>query len=316
MTTFLVMDGNNLLYRIIKGKTYPKLTTSSGIPTGGVYGFLQSAHKLYAGLFPDYGIVVFDGGISSRRKALYPAYKEYVADPDQEDVREEFYTQKNFISVILGGLGIPTIEFAGREADDVILHIVHYLTKLEAGFTKIVVVSEDMDLCQCIQCSIPGKCEVELHRPVRDLVLDRRNLDEHLGYPQQYYKWYKSLVGKTREFDGIPGIGKKTAIALINEAHEKGKTLFELVSGRKGKRYDTLTAQINKFYIGLAVGDLFLEEFTEDERDIIFTAIRATGMTASQWQEDVKVMAHTLELHSIVSEWASWTKPFMDATRR
>jgi 5'-3' exonuclease len=78
MPTFLVMDGNNLLYRIIKGKSYPKLATNDGIPTGGVYGVLQSVHRLYASLFPAGGIMVFDGGLSERRRALFPDYKKYV----------------------------------------------------------------------------------------------------------------------------------------------------------------------------------------------------------------------------------------------
>jgi len=285
-----------------------------------VFGVLQSVHKLYASLFPAAAILVFDGGLSERRRALYPEYKKYaqsaVAAKREAEAgeRQQFYDQKGFISTILRGFGIPTLEFPGREADDVILHAAHYLPKLGLGITKIAVISEDMDLCQCIQCSVHGECEVELHRPVRDLVLTRNNLDVHLGYPRQYYKWYKALVGKPREVQGIPGIGEKTAVALINEAHAQDKTLIELVEGRKGKRYETLSASIHDFYTGLAIGDLFLEELTVDERAAIFAAVLMTT-TCDDLLEASKATARRLEFHSIVDEWDSWTKPFMDAIR-
>jgi 5'-3' exonuclease len=216
------------------------------------------------------------------------------------------------------GLGIPVLEFDRREADDVILHVVWYLTKLNSGMSKVAVISEDMDLCQCIQCSVPDKCEVELHRPVRDLVLTRTTLDEHLGYPAIYYKWYKAMVGKIREVNGIPGVGQKTAISLIHEAHDNDTTLIELVKDKKGKRYERLSQLIDDFYIGLALSDLFLEELREDERNSILDAMhfslfpaRVNDASLAQALE----VATTLEFHSLTTEWPSWIKPFMDAMK-
>jgi len=315
-----ILDGNNLLYRIIKAKSYPELTSSEGLETGGIYGTIQSLHKIWNSIFPTYGILVFDGGLSDRRRALYPDYKKREeTDEDAAAERRLFLQQKHYISEIMTHLGIPTIELPGREADDIIDFLAHWVM-WRGGVQRVVIVSEDIDLCQIVERS-NDQCEIELHRPIRDKIVTRHNAKETLGYPLEYYPWYKGLVGKPREVKGIEGVGEVTAVNLINAAHEKGITLKELIQGRLDegskkpmKRLQTIIDNWVEVERGRKLSIIKMEKFETIEQQ----AMWATAMAAydpdrirDQNIADVKEVLSKLDFLSILHMFDEWAQPFM-----
>lgn len=317
----VIMDGNNLLYRIIKGKTYPDLKTTTGINTGGVYGVIQSVHKVWNSTFPNFGILVFDGGLSERRLKLYPDYKKRAVgdDPEADKERELFYEQKQYISDILKCVGIPTVELPGKEADDVIDYLVHNIM-YHGGMPKIVILSEDIDLCQIVGRSNDG-CEVELHRPVADTIITRHNAEEQLGYPLQYYIWYKALVGKTREVKGIEGIGNKTAINLINAAYRDDVTIYNYVekmleegSKKPLKRIKVLFNNWLDVELGCDLSTIRLEKFTVEEQQYISSTSQMAFNLDNIQDEDIitlKEIFKQLEFMSMLSTFDQWAHPFL-----
>lgn len=317
----VILDGNNLLYRIIKAKAYPDLKTTTGIHTGGIFGVIQSVHKIWNSIFPNFGILVFDGGLSERRLQLYPDYKKRTVgeDPEADAERELFYEQKDYISDILKCFGIPTIELPNKEADDVIDYLVHD-TMCRGCVNKIVIISEDIDLCQIVGRS-SDQCEVELHRPVSDTIVTRHNAEEILECPLEYYPIYKALVGKHREVKGIEGVGSKTAISLINTAHRDGISIYDLVdkmltegSKKPMKRTQAIMDNWHDVELGCALSAINMEKFTIEEQQHILTLSQDAFCQSYSQDEDVsraKDILNNLEFVSILDNFDQWVVPFL-----
>ena len=128
----VLFDMSHLLNRILRVKIddlpYMNMTTSTGIPTGGVYGVLKSLRGLLSR--PDLkikdAVAVWDGrprGLSPRRLSLLPTYKERahdpnaVPDPDEVKLRMLYEEQRPRIDSTLNKLGVPVVNLPGREGD-------------------------------------------------------------------------------------------------------------------------------------------------------------------------------------------------------
>lgn len=204
----LLIDGHSILNRAFYG--VPPLNNAAGIPTNAVYGFLNIMLRIVDEEKPDYITVAFDLKAPTFRHKMYEEYKG-TRKPMPDELRE----QVPLIKETLNAMGIKTVEFAGYEADD-ILGTLAYKAQ-EAGL-MVSVLSGDRDLLQLatskIKIRIPktkkGQTEIE------DYYAD--DVVNLYGVTPKEFIDLKALMGDTADnIPGVPGIGEKTAAAIIKE---------------------------------------------------------------------------------------------------
>lgn len=210
MEKLLLIDGHSILNRAFFG--LPDLTNAKGVHTGAVYGFLNILFKVVDAEQPDYLTVAFDVHAPTFRHKMYEAYKG-TRGPMADELRQQVPMMKE----MLHAMGIVTVEKAGLEADDVLGTLA---TRAAADGKEVVILSGDRDLLQLagehIKISIPKTkrtgTEIE-HYYAKD-VLEQKQVT-----PTEFID-VKALWGDTSDnIPGVPGIGEKTATAIIVKYH-------------------------------------------------------------------------------------------------
>jgi DNA polymerase-1 len=238
----MLIDGPSLVYRGYFA--LPPLTTSDGTLVNAAFGFLQIVLRGMADLKPDYAIVSFDLGRPAFRFTAYPDYK--AGRPSMpDDLRSQF----PIVREVVTGLGMPIIEVEGYEADDVIGTLVQHAT---AADVDTVIVSGDLDGLQLVNDHVRllttrmGVSSTVVYDPAK--VTDRYGLR-----PDQMLD-YKALKGDTSDnLPGVPGVGEKTAIALLQE-FETLDNLYEHLDQVKGKLSDRLAEHRSEAFMSREVG--------------------------------------------------------------
>ena len=200
-----LVDGSGFIFRAYHA--LPPLTTKSGLSTGAVYGFTQMLIKLETEHRPSHLAVVFDAGSHSFRNALFTEYKANRTEPP-DDLKPQFALVRKVVETF----NIPVLEAVGFEADDLIAT----LTRLakERG-QRVVVVSSDKDLMQLVE---DGK--VVLHDTMKNVphgfTYGPKEVQEKFGVPPERLADVLALMGDSVDnIPGVPGVGPKTAAALI-----------------------------------------------------------------------------------------------------
>jgi len=204
------------------------LINSKGVNTSASYGFTTALLKLIEDHGMEHMAVVFDSldGEGTFRDDMYDAYKAN-RDPMPEDLRDNIPTIKRIVEA----LDIPVIERSGVEADDVIGTLA---TCAEADGAEVVIVSPDKDFQQLISD------RVSIFRPAhRGEEFDPITLErfrEKFGLEPPQFIDVLALMGDASDnVPGVPGIGEKTAMKLIQE-YGSVETLLEHADDIKGKR--------------------------------------------------------------------------------
>ena len=200
-----LVDGSGFIFRAYHA--LPPLTTKSGLSTGAVYGFTQMLIKLETDHRPSHLAVVFDAGSSSFRNELFSEYKANRTEPP-DDLKPQFALVRKVVETF----NIPVLEAIGFEADDLIATLVREAR--ERG-QRVVVVSSDKDLMQLV---VDGK--VVLHDTMKNVphgfTYDEKAVEEKFGVPPARLADVLALMGDSVDnIPGIPGVGPKTAAALI-----------------------------------------------------------------------------------------------------
>lgn len=216
MTTAIV-DGNALLHRAMRVGAVAALTTRTGKPTGGFFASLKSIHGVLNSYHIESAYVVFDSGISKRRRELLPQYKgpryrspddQYFDAPDEEHALylKKFRLQRAMLQFVMPKLGVRTIRLKephGWEADD----LIYSLTKMVPG-TNVLVVSDDKDMLQLV--STDHNRSVQVLRPVAKQLITQDNFEDYLEYPQAQELLRKAILGDASDnIPKVPGCGKK-----------------------------------------------------------------------------------------------------------
>ncbi len=180
-----------------------RLSAPDGTPTNGVYGFLATLRKLVRERKPHYFGVAFDLEGKTHRDEVYADYKAQ-RPPAPEDLVPQFALAMEACEA----LRWPVLSAEGFEADDVLAT----LSRLgrEQGL-EIVIVTSDKDLYQLVE---PG---VTVLNPSKDdRMLDPAGVFEVFGVPPQRVRDVLALMGDAVDnVPGVPGIGEKTAKALV-----------------------------------------------------------------------------------------------------
>ena len=202
----LLVDGSALAYRAHFAMARSGLSLADGTPIGAVFGFANDLHRLLGSIAPTHAAVVFDTKDPTFRHALYPDYKV-----TREKMPDELVVQLPWLDRVAEALGFAVLRQPGHEADDVIGTLAK---RASAAALPTVIVTGDKDLCQLVDD------HVRIWVPARDggapTELDAAGVVNRLGVPPHRVVDFLSLVGDASDnAPGVPGVGEKTAITLI-----------------------------------------------------------------------------------------------------
>jgi len=196
----VLVDGSSYLYRAFHA--LPPLTTSSGQPTGAVKGVISMVRRLLKDYPGSPVVVVFDAKGKTFRDELFEAYKSH-----RPPMPDELRAQIEPIHKIIRAMGLPLLVVDGVEADDVIGTLA---MEAAANQYQVIISTGDKDMAQLV-CD-----QVTLVNTMTDTVLDRQGVVDKFGVPPELIIDYLALIGdKSDNIPGVPGVGEKTALAML-----------------------------------------------------------------------------------------------------
>lgn len=197
-----LIDAHGFLHR--NYHALPKLTTSTGLEVGALYGFVRWLMKLINEKNPAYVAVCFDSaGGCARRKRLLPTYKANRKKPD-----DALVSQLNLAREMVRDLGLTVVAREGIEADDLMAFLALQAQKENVNS---VLVSSDKDIYQFLNEHISvwpsgGK----------DGIKGPEIAEEKFGVKKDFLPDYFSIVGDSSDnVPGVAGVGPKTTVELI-----------------------------------------------------------------------------------------------------
>lgn len=198
----VLVDGSSYLYRAFHAMYQADLRTSSGAPVGAVRGVTSMMRRLVKD-YPDSHIaVIFDAKGKTFRDEIYSEYKAQ-RPPMPDDLRPQVEPIHN----IMRAMGFPLLVVEGVEADDVIGTLAAQAT--ECGM-DVVISTGDKDMAQLVNQ------HVTLVNTMSETVMDVAGVNEKFGIPPELIIDYLALMGdKVDNIPGVPGVGEKTALALL-----------------------------------------------------------------------------------------------------
>ncbi len=196
----VLVDGSSYLYRAFHA--LPPLITSKGMPTGAIKGVINMLRRLQKDYPGSVITVIFDAKGKTFRDEIYTDYKaNRAAMPD--DLRPQVAP----IHQIVEAMGLPLLVVDGVEADDVIGTLADQATQKSI---PVVISTGDKDMAQLVNE------HVSLVNTMTELSMDPQGVIDKFGIPAKYIIDYLALMGdKVDNIPGVPGVGEKTALGLI-----------------------------------------------------------------------------------------------------
>ena len=206
----MAIDGNSIINRAFYG--IRMLNAPDGTPTNAVYGFLSTFRRVFDLAQPQAVCVAFDVHTPTFRHEQYALYKAQ-RKPMPEELRE----QVPLIKEMLSAMGINIMSLEGYEADDLLGTVAR---RSEAKGMDVTILSGDRDLLQLatdkvlirLPKTVRGKTTVENYHTAEVL-------EKYQVTPPQIIE-LKALMGDSSDnIPGVPGVGEKTALGLIQKYH-------------------------------------------------------------------------------------------------
>lgn len=205
MKTLLAVDGNSILNRAFYGVR--PLTTSKGLHTNAVYGFVTMLSHQIEKFSPDYCVAAFDLHAPTFRHKMFEGYKA-----TRKGMPEELAEQVVYAHRAASALGFTVFECEGYEADDILGTLAAHGEN--DGDIRTLVMTGDRDSLQLID----KNTSVLLATNNDYILFDRDAFFEKYGVEPEQFVDVKAIMGDSSDnIPGIPGIGEKGAIALISE---------------------------------------------------------------------------------------------------
>ncbi len=207
MKKLLLVDGNSMLFRAYYATAYgQKMTSSKGIPTNAVFGFASMLQKAIDLVQPDSMLVAFDAGKHTFRHDLYPDYKGG-RKPAPDDLVPQFQMARDY----LDGYHIRWVEMPDIEADD----LIGTVSRLSPDY-KTVILTSDHDLLQLVDDTTTVML---MKKGLTDMApMTPSAMKEEMGITPTQIIDLKGLMGDHSDnIPGIPGIGEKTAVKLLQQ---------------------------------------------------------------------------------------------------
>ncbi len=227
--TLFLADAMALAYRAFFSMKNASLSAPDGTDTRTLYGFADALLKLLEEHRPEHIAVVFDklGGAPTFRDELYEEYKAH-RPPMPPEIRSNIPLIKRLVEAF----DIPVLEAEGVEADDVIGTLAK---RAEAEGVHAVIFSADKDFRQLLSDRVHM-----LRPPYQGEAFDRETpetfAEKYGGLEPRQFIDLLALIGDSSDnVPGVPGIGEKTAVSLIQEYGDV-ETIIEHAADLKGKR--------------------------------------------------------------------------------
>lgn len=203
----MLIDGNSLTYRAFFALP-SDMSTASGQVTNAIFGFASMLTNLVRDHEPDRIIVAFDRPEPTFRHQQLESYKA-----NRESSPDILRQQMGLVRQLVELLGLPIVETAGFEADDVIATLARRGAEID---DDVIIVTGDRDSYQLVED--PHIRVLYNRRGVSDYALyDEAGIKERTGVTPAQYVDYAALRGDASDnLPGVPGVGEKTAAKLIN----------------------------------------------------------------------------------------------------
>ncbi|MDF4560293.1 DNA polymerase I [Vibrio parahaemolyticus] len=196
----ILIDGSSYLYRAFHA--YPGTMSNGEIPTNAVYGVVNMLRSMMRQFASERIAVVFDAKGKTFRDEMYSEYKAN-RPPMPDDLR----CQIEPLHDVIRAMGLPLICVPGVEADDVIGTLAYQAS--QQGM-PVLISTGDKDMAQLVDDNIT------LINTMTNVVMDREGVVEKFGIPPELIIDYLALMGdKVDNIPGVPGVGDKTATALL-----------------------------------------------------------------------------------------------------
>jgi len=239
----VLIDGSSYLYRAFHA--LPNLTNSQGEPTGALHGVLTMINKLVREQPATRVGVVFDAPGKTFRDAMYAEYKAN-RPPMPDELREQVKPLLDAVE----SMGLPLLQVAGVEADDVIGTLCR---DAAASNLNVLVSTGDKDLAQLVNDN------VTLVNTMNESVLDREGVKTKFDvYPEQIID-YLALVGDSSDnIPGVPKVGAKTAAKWLNQ-YGSADGIIENADEIKGKVGESLRDNIEQLRLSQKLATIRLD---------------------------------------------------------
>ena len=203
---FILVDGSSYLYRAFHAMFKADLRNAAGEPTGAVRGVTSMLRRLKKD-YPNSNItVIFDAKGKTFRDDIYSEYKAQ-RPPMPDDLRSQIQP----IHDIVRAMGFPLLSIEGVEADDVIGTLARQATEKSID---VVISTGDKDMAQLVNK------HVTLVNTMTETVMDIEGVKNKFGLPPELIIDYLALMGdKVDNIPGVPGVGEKTALCLLQNLH-------------------------------------------------------------------------------------------------
>lgn len=223
MKKIYIIDASGFLFRSYFA--IRNITNAKGESTNALFGFIRSVMKLFKDFHPEHVVAVFDGPNNAHaREAIYPEYKAHRSSMPP-DLGYQIDWARDFCDLI----GIPQLNIPKVEADDTMGSVARYLA--DHGFTSYLCTS-DKDFCQLVNHHV-----LILNTHKDNLLIDAKEVENIYGIKPEQMIDYLAIVGDASDnVPGIPGMGPKTASALLKEFGTLDNILqnADKIGGKKG----------------------------------------------------------------------------------
>ena len=304
-----LVDGSSYIYRAYFAIRH--LSNSKGEATNAIYGFTTMLMTLLREEQPDHIAVVFDSKGPTFRKDLYPDYKA-----NRADMPADLVPQIPIIKEMVKAFRMPALELPGFEADDIIATLAR---RFATQGLAVTVVTGDKDLMQIVDSQI---CLLDT---MKGKVSGPDDVIARFGVPPEQVLEVLGLAGDSSDnIPGVPGIGEKTASALIREFGSIDNLLANIDAVKGKKRQENLrefaeqarlsrrlAALVEDLEIDVDLDNLTLEEpdadalyelFKKLEFNKLLTDLAALQQPAAMVDGDYRTVTTETDLDMMINE--------------
>lgn len=281
MKKIYVIDASGYLYSCYFA--IRNMTNSKGESTNSLYGFIRSILKLMKDFKPDYMVSVFDGPRNGiKRKALYPEYKAHRSEMPP-DLRYQIKWAEEFCHLI----GIPVLNIPEVEADDTMGSLSKWA---ESQHAETFLCTSDKDMCQLVSQNIHI-----LNTRKDNLIIGPEQVEEIHGVPPEKMIDLLAMIGDASDnVPGLPGIGPKTAIALLKQFGSLDNLLSHPEDISSEKRRVSIIENADKAILSRQLVQIDLNVTIPTETD--YYKIKASN------EADLKSFYSQMSFHSLLKE--------------
>ena len=245
----VLVDGSSYLYRAFFGM--PPLTSSTGEPTGAIYGVTNMLFKLMEQYPSKQFAVVFDAKGKTFRHKMYDQYKA-TRPPMPDDLRVQIDPLHN----VIRAAGLPLIITPDVEADDVIGSLA--VQARQAG-KKVLISTGDKDMAQLVNK------DIHLINTMNNVLMDPAGVAEKFGVRPNQIVDYLALMGdKSDNIPGVPKVGPKTAVKWLAQ-FDSAQGVIENADSVGGKVGESLRDNIDMLLLSKALTTIKTDlDFSDD----------------------------------------------------